>query len=143
MLDKILKKIVFSIIKWISIIILGISFYISVYGMDFLNLPKVDNIQAVSIIYPEMEDKIVRVNSTEDIKLILKITRFLKYRIFQKAKGNEQPLITVVYHLKNGKTERISANETTVWWKGKKYVLKDKEIFVNITRGLFFSNSIK
>ena len=40
--------------------------------------------------------------------------------------------------LKDGTDKTISANNTTVWWNGKTYVIKDKEMFVNLTEGIFF-----
>ena len=32
----------------------------------------------------------------------------------------------------------ISANNTTIWWNNKTYIIKDKELFVNLTEGIFF-----
>lgn len=40
--------------------------------------------------------------------------------------------------LKDGTDKIISANNTTVWWNGKTYVTKDKEMFVNLTEEIFF-----
>lgn len=52
--------------------------------------------------------------------------------------NKERPIIVITYHLEDGTDERISANNTTVWWKDKSYVIKEKDIFVNIVKGLFF-----
>lgn len=39
--------------------------------------------------------------------------------------------------------KEISANNTVVWWKGKKYIIKDKDMFVNLTEGIFFLEDIQ
>ena len=44
----------------------------------------------------------------------------------------------MIYHLKNGKDVMIEANYTTVWWKGKSYEIKEKDMFINIITVLFF-----
>lgn len=49
-------------------------------------------------------------------------------------------MIVITYHLEDGTDETISANNTTVWWKNKSDVIKEKDIFVNIVKGLFLKN---
>lgn len=53
------------------------------------------------------------------MELALKLTGFLNYNVFKKADSEEEPVITIVYHMKNGTDKVISANDTTVWWNGK------------------------
>lgn len=137
--DRTSKRVIFSLIKGLIVIAVGIGLYISIYGMGFLDLPDAENIQSVSISYPEKTDKIIELTSPEDIETTLKITKALQYRIFKKPADNEQPLISISYHLKNGDTKIISANATTVWWKGRAHVIKEKDLFINATKGLFFS----
>ena len=57
---------------------------------------------------------------------------------YSKADGGQQPLISITYYLQNGTDRTISANRTTVWWKGKSYAIKDPGLFVNLTEGIFF-----
>ena len=33
----------------------------------------------------------------------------------------------------------VSANETTVWWHGKAQAVKEQEIFLTLTEGIFFT----
>jgi len=56
----------------------------------------------------------------------------------QKIKEEEQPIICMTYHLKNGNDVMIKANNTTVWRNEKLYEIKQKDIFVNIVEGIFF-----
>ena len=43
----------------------------------------------------------------------------------------------------NGTSKTISANNTTVWWNNKIHVIKDKEMFVNLTEGIFFLEDLQ
>ena len=43
----------------------------------------------------------------------------------------------MTYYLAYGGTVSISANETTVWYRGKAHVLQDDNTFINLTRGVF------
>jgi len=36
-----------------------------------------------------------------------------------------------------------SVNITTVWWNNKIHVIKDKEMFVNLTEGIFFLEDLQ
>lgn len=90
------------------------------------------------ISYPIVTDEIKEVSSQEDIELSLKLTGFLKYDLFENADCSEDPLITITYHLKDGTDKVIAANNTTVWWNEKTYAIKDKEMFINLTEGIFF-----
>ena len=112
-------------------------------GMYLLGLPDLKNIQTVSISYPNVTDEIKEATSKDDIELALKLTGFLKYDLFEKADGAEEPLVTITYHLKDGTDQTISANKTTVWWNGTCRVLKDKEMFINLTEGIFFLEDLQ
>ena len=72
----------------------------------------------------------------EEIELLVKSSNILNYKILGKKEG--QPVISMIYHLKNGKDVMIEANYTTVWWKGKSYEIKEKDMFINIITVLFF-----
>ena len=45
--------------------------------------------------------------------------------------------------LKDGTSKTISANNTTVWWNNKIHVIKDKEMFINLTEGIFFLEDLQ
>lgn len=111
--------------------------------MYLLGLPNLDDIQSVNISYPRVADEVKEISSREDIELALKLTGFLKYDLFGKANSEEEPLIIITYLLQDGTAKTISANNTTVWWNNKTYTLKDKEIFINLTEGIFFPEDLQ
>lgn len=136
-LKKSAKSVIRFIIIVVIVVILDIAVNIFIDGMYILGVPDLDEIQAVSISYPAVTDEIKEV-SGEDMELALKLTGFLRYDLLKKADDNEEPLITITYHLKNKTDKTISANNTTVWWNGKAHVIKDADMFVNLTEGIFF-----
>ena len=111
--------------------------------MYLLGLPSLEDIQSVNISYPKVTDDVKNISSREDIELALKLTSFLKYNLFEKVSSEEEPLITITYHLKDGTDKMISANDTMVWWNNKTYVIKDKEVFINLTEGIFFLKDLQ
>lgn len=67
------------------------------------------------------------------------MNKIIKHLIrFEQADSEEEPLITITYHLRNGLDKTISANNNTVWWNGKPYLIKDKEMFIKLAKGIFF-----
>lgn len=137
-MNKIVKGILRFLIEVIIITVLIVGIHIFMNGMYLLGLPDLEDIQSVSISYPSVTDDVKEISSYEDIEPALKLTGFLKYDLFKKATCEESPLITITYHLKDGTEKIISANNTTVWWNNKPYAIKDKEMFINITEGIFF-----
>ena len=115
-----------------------IGFQVVTGGMWLFGLPELDQVESVSIAYPQVTEEVKIVTGEEDKELALKLTGFLKYNLFQKAADGQQPLIIITYHLQDGTDRNIAANGTTVWWKDKAYALKDPDIFVNLTEGIFF-----
>lgn len=137
-MKKAVKGTIRLIIVIVAVTALVIGIKILINGMYLFGIPDLKDVQTVSISYPSVTDEVKEVSSQEDVELSLKLTGFLKYDLFEKADSNEKPLITITYHLKDGTDKTISANNTTVWWNGKTYVIKDKEMFVNLTEGIFF-----
>lgn len=103
----------------------------------------INDIQSVNITYPSVTDDVKEISSSEDIELALKLTGFLKYDLFGEVNSEEEPAITITYFLKDGTSKTISANNTTVWWNNKIHVIKDKEMFVNLTEGIFFLEDLQ
>ncbi len=137
-MNKLVKGIFRFLIQIAVIVILIVVVNVFINGMYLLGLPNSSDIQSASISYPSVTEDIKEVSSPEDIELALKLTGFLKYNLFEKSDTVERPLITMTYHLKDGTDKTISANNTTVWWNDKSYTIKEKEMFINLTEGIFF-----
>lgn len=137
-MKRILKSVLRFLVTAILTTVLLVGFQVVTDGMWFFGLPELDQVESVSIAYPQVTEEVKTVTGEEDKELALKLTGFLKYNLFQKAEDGQQPLITITYHLRDGTDQSIAANGTTVWWQNKAYALKDPDIFVNLTEGIFF-----
>ena len=117
-----MKKIIKSVLRLLGqmaiVAAVLIGFQVVTDGMWLFGLPELDQVESVSIAYPQVTEEVKTVTGKEDKELALKLTGFLKYNLFQKAEDGQQPLITITYHLQ--------------------YALKDPDIFVNLTEGIFF-----
>lgn len=119
-----------------ALLIMGVSIFRE--GMYLIGIPKIDDVQKVTISYPEATNEIKEISDEKQIELAVELTGFLKYSLFEKGNDIETPMITITYFLDNGQSISVSANRDTVWWKGKAHAIKDKEMFINLTKGLFF-----
>ena len=132
-MNKIFKGLIRFLIEVIGMTVLIVGINIFTNGMYLWGLPRINDIQSVNITYPSVTDDVKEISSSEDIELALKLTGFLKYDLFGEVNSEEEPAITITYFLKDGTSKTISANNTTVWWNNKIHVIKDKEMFINLT----------
>ena len=142
-MNKIVKGLIRFLIEVVVITVLIVGISIFTDGMYLLGLPDLNDIQSVNISYPSVTDGVKEISSREDIELALKLTGFLKYDLFGEVNSEEEPVIIITYFLKDGTSKTISANNTTVWWNNKIHVIKDKEMFVNLTEGIFFLEDLQ
>ena len=143
MVNKIVKGLLRFLIEVAVITVLIVGIRIVTDGMYLWGLPNLNDIQSVNISYPSVTKDGKEISSREDIELTLKLTGFLKYDLFGEANSEEGPDITITYFLKDGTSKIISANNTAVWWNNKIHVIKDKEMFINLTEGIFFLDDLQ
>lgn len=138
MRNKVVKTVIrfFITVLITTSLMMGLS--IITKGMYLIGIPKIDDVQKVTISYPEATDEIKEFSDREQIELAINLTGFLKYSLFEHADDKELPMITITYILDNGKSISVSANRSTVWWKERAYVIKDKETFIRLAEALFF-----
>ena len=143
MVNKIVKGLIRFLIEVVVITVLIVGISVFTDGMYLLGLPDLNDIQSVNISYPSVTDGVKEISSREDIELALKLTGFLKYDLFGEVNSEEEPAIIITYFLKDGTSKTISANNTTVWWNNKIHLIKDKEMFINLTEGIFFLEDLQ
>lgn len=115
---------------------------VAMEGMWLLGIPEPEAVSSVTIKHQYETEQIKEITDPEQIETCVFLTGFLKYRPFadpEVATGKASPRITFYYHLNNGDTVEVSANANTVFYNGKKHVLKDDDSFVHYVEGLFFS----
>ena len=83
--------------------------------------------------------RLTAIHEPERVERALKLVGFLKYRLFTQAEADDAPLLTMTLRLRDGTECALSASGDTVWWRGKAHALRQRELFVNLTEGLFFA----
>lgn len=121
---------------WVVLISCAINacVWIGFHGIPLMGLPRKEAVKSVTLLYNGTDERTV--TDKEKVELLVKSANLLNYQLRGETKGS--PVITITYHLENGKSVSIEANETTMWWKGKAHALKETEVFVNVIQGLFF-----
>lgn len=141
-MKKIVKFLVRLLVEIVVItcVLMGIRIFTD--GMYLFGLPDLKNVESVTISYPSVAEENKTVTTQEDMEMTLKLTGFLKYDLLGKADTGGEPLITMTYHLKDGTEKVISANRTVLWWNEKVYPIKNKDMFINLTEGIFFLEDV-
>lgn len=116
--------------------LLAVLMYLATQGMWLTHLPAEKDVQSVSL---SLNGETVEVTEPERVERALKLVGFLKYRLFTQAEADDAPLLTMTLRLRDGAECIVSASRDTVWWRGKAHALRQRELFVNLTEGLFFA----
>lgn len=116
--------------------LLAVLLYLATQGMWLTHLPAEKDVQSVSL---SLNGQTVEVAEPEQVERALKLTGFLKYRLFTQADMDDEPLLTMTLRLRDGTECTVSASKDTVWWRGRAHALKQRELFVNLAEGLFFA----
>lgn len=116
--------------------VLNTIIWIAFHGIPIRNIPKAGEVTSITISYHNTQKK--EITKREKIELLIKASNLLNYKFLGKVEEKEQPIICVIYHLKNGNDIIVEANNTVVWRNEKSYEIKQKNVFVNIIGGLFF-----
>lgn len=111
--------------------------YVSTKGWPLMPSPKTENVKGVVIVDTESGAE-KEFMDEENVELSVKLINFLNYIPFSKESDTYEPLITITYSMKDGTEIKISANNTEVFLNGKVHKLKNAEVFVHLSRSVFF-----
>lgn len=113
--------------------------YAAISGMWLFGVPNAKNVVEVTITSTEHPAETIVSSDAECIERTVKLTGFLKYRLFTAAQEDDTPIVTIVWTLRDGSICEISASRETVWWRGRALPLKDEAFFINLADGIFFN----
>ena len=105
-------------------------------GMILTGIPSADEVAKVTVSYL---DQVQELTDPDEIARAVQLAGFLKYDLLAEAGESGTPLVTLCYIRADGRQVSAAADLETVWWKGQARRLKEPEIFVSLTEGLFFS----
>ena len=132
---KAIGRFLFSVVVTF-LLVLGVK--IAVDGCWLIFLPIDDKVETVTIEYPSLSPEGREITDPSDLKRCTAMLNLLKYDIFAPSEDDSAPLVTYVFHQRDGSELTVSANNETVFYNGKQHVLKEPKVFINITEGLFF-----
>lgn len=127
---KWIRGILIFLCQVVVITALLVGFSILKDGMYLMGVPDMDDVESVTVSGEEFSDP-------EHIELAVKLTGFLRYSLFEEPERDGSPLITITYHLHDGKDVTVDANYDTVWWHSEARAIKDKGAFVKLAEGIF------
>lgn len=113
--------------------------YAAISGMWLFGVPNAKNVVEVTITSTEHPAETIVSSDAECIERTVKLTGFLKYRLFTAAQEDDAPIVTIVWTLRDGSVCEISASRETVLWRGRALPLKDEAFFINLADGIFFN----
>lgn len=141
-MKKALKEALRFLLGVAACMILTTGIKIAMDGCWLVFPPLDDKVASVTVAYPSLSPEEKELSDIEDVQRCIKMLNLLKYDVLQKSQDTTEPLVTYIYHLKDGADMVVAANNDTVFYKGKQYALKESAIFVNVTEGLFFLEEI-
>lgn len=100
-----------TIISVIFSVIISAFIWIVFHGIPLIGLPDIENVKSITITCNEIQEK--NITDKDDIELLVNAANLLNYRLYGETQG--EPIISVTYHLQNGKDITIQANYTTMW----------------------------
>ena len=118
----------------VVIVVIQTIIWVAFHGVPLIGLPQAEDVKSISITQNSSQER--EIKTREEIELMINATNLLNYRIFGKKEGS--PVMTVTFHLKDGKDVTMKANNTSMWWHGKSHPIKDKSLFINVVDGIFF-----
>jgi predicted alpha-1,6-mannanase (GH76 family) len=104
--------------------------------MPLFGMPDIKNIDYVEITDTHIGEETKKITSEKDIKTARNLAGVLRYKF--KTVNDNEPFIIMVFHIKDGKTAKLSVGEKTALWKDKKYSIKDTDFFIKAVEGLYF-----
>ncbi len=138
-MKKKLKQIILILLVTSGISIVGFYF---LHGIPLLGVPNAEDISYVEISHEALDESARIFTEKEDIEKSVNIISFLNYEI--GIPEQQEPLVTITYHTKDGGETSVSANKETVYWNKRAYTIKglNGTTFVKITEGLFFYDTL-
>ena len=139
MRKRVLKSLLSFCLTTLLVIAAVLAASAAINGMWLFGIPSAKDVASVTLTDTEFPGAAPEYTDAESIERTLRLTGFLKYRLFTAASEDDAPVISIVWTLRDGTTREISASRETVWWRGKAYPLKDDGFFINLTEGIFFA----
>ena len=109
--------------------------YFIMYGIPLSGIPEIDDISYVEISNNRLDVQARRFSDIEELEKAVYVTHLLSYK--HGTPEMKEPIVEMIFHLKDGTSLSVSANETVCKMKGV-CSKGDNEVFIRISERIFF-----
>lgn len=134
------KLLTHTILPCALTIVIVCAVFFATRGIPLFGAPKPETISRVEVTDLRLGGETRTFTDPEKIELARNLLNFLNYRINGEPEGT--PVVTVTYYVDGADPVSVSANGTTVWWNKKARAVKEQEIFLTLTEGIFFNDLV-
>lgn len=109
-------------------------------GVPLYGLPEAGEVASVEVRDTRLGGDSRVLTAQEDVERAVNVAHLLHYNL--GAAPEDPPFLYLTYRLRDGRTVEVAASATTVVWKGRRRVLREGELFVYVTEGLFYPDRV-
>ena len=132
-----MKKAIRLIAAALAACITSIALDFLIEGVPLFGAPDEENIEYVVVEHDDYPDEVKKFTDEWNIELAVALLGYLRYAPMKDLSDDNQ-LIRITYFMEDGTEIKVSANNYTVWWKGKPRALSDENTFVKMCTAVFF-----
>ena len=101
-MNKLLKAVGKFLLSILATMFLVTGIKIAVDGCWLIFLPIDEQVESVTITYSSLSPDAKEISDSDDLKRCTAMLNLLKYNIFVKSEDDSAPLVTYIFHQKNG-----------------------------------------
>lgn len=121
----------------LSVLLTSALFFLT-HGIPLWGVPDAQDVVSVEVTELRLSSEARVLTAPGDIEMAVNMLGFLNYT--PGTPDAEAPILSIVYHLKDGRSLSAAVGEKTVSWRGRTHAVKDDGggTFVRIAEGCFF-----
>lgn len=132
-----IKEILFGMVKLVLFItVVSLIIYPFSKGIPFLLFLDTDDVKEVHISQTENDSEIILTDKT-DVYNAVQLKSFVSYKVGSGEKTQQQGSVKITYYKTDGSVKTYSADNENLYYNGKVYELKNKDLFITVTNKMF------
>ena len=132
-----MKKVFRTIMTFfvVCIVIVVSNFFIK--GVPLFGVPDAENVEQIVVKHNDYPDEVKAYTDKNKIEVAIALLGYLNYAPLKNLTDDNQ-LIEITYIMNDGTELIVSANNHTVWWKGKPRAICEEGMFAKMCTAVFF-----
>lgn len=121
----------------LSVLLTSILFFLA-HGIPLWGVPDATDVVSVEITDARLSPQTRVLTAPGDVEMAVSMLGFLNYT--PGAAETEAPILSIVYHLQDGRALSVAVGEKTVSWRDRAHAVRGDggDTFVRIAEGFFF-----